>query len=127
MAKTLFLAFWNLENLFDLESAARTDKVRKLLGKDLLGWNGELLAAKLKQLSRVIRSLHGGAGPDILAVSEVKNEAVLRKLVEQIQADGGHLPALDRQALCHARIVSGEFFNRWQTPGDDRQPLALPS
>ena len=97
MAKQLFLAFWNLENLFDLETAVRTDKLRKLIGNDLLGWNGELLAAKLKQLSTVIRSLNGGGGPDILAVCEVENEAVLRKLTDQIHADGGR-----QYAVAHA-------------------------
>jgi predicted extracellular nuclease len=97
MAKTLFLAFWNLENLFDLETAARSDKLRKLVGNDLVGWNGELLGAKLKQLSKVIRSLNGGTGPDILGVCEVESQGVLQKLVDQIGADGGR-----RYAIAHA-------------------------
>ena len=97
MAKQLFLTFWNLENLFDLETAARSDKLCKLIGNDLVGWNGELLAAKLKQLSKVIRSLNSGGGPDILAVCEVENEAVLPKLTDPIHADGGR-----QYAVAHA-------------------------
>jgi predicted extracellular nuclease len=97
MAQPLFLAFWNLENLFDLETAARTDKLRKLIAKDLAGWNEEFLGAKLTQLSKVIRSLHGGSGPDILGVCEVENERVLQKLINQIAADGGR-----QYAMAHA-------------------------
>jgi predicted extracellular nuclease len=89
MENTLFAAFWNVENLFDLETAERPAKITKMIAKDLVGWDQATLGAKLGQLSKVIRSLNGGLGPDILGVCEVENKSVLEKLTARIKADGG--------------------------------------
>jgi hypothetical protein len=89
MPGILFLAFWNVENLFDVESAHRPEKLRRIIAKDIAGWNQPLLDSKLRQLSTVIRSMNSGAGPDILGVCEVENRNVLVKLTEQIANDGG--------------------------------------
>lgn len=56
MPSKLFIAFWNVENLFDVESADRPEKLRKLIGKDIAGWDENLLRSKLSQLSKVIRA-----------------------------------------------------------------------
>lgn len=89
MAKDLFIAFWNIENLFDVETAPRSEKLRKMVAADLVGWDDTWLAAKCGQLSTVIRALNSGAGPDVLGVCEVESRAVLDKLVARIAADGG--------------------------------------
>lgn len=89
MLSKLFVAFWNVENLFDVESADRPEKLRKLIGKDIAGWDETLLGSKLSQLSKVIRSMNSGAGPDILGVCEIENKDVLAKLAERIASDGG--------------------------------------
>ena len=85
----LFISFWNVENLFDVESAYRSEKFRKLIGKDLIGWDDSLLETKLSQLSKVIRSMNLGKGPDIIGVCEVENKNVLIKLAEKIANDSG--------------------------------------
>ncbi len=85
----LFIAFWNVENLFDAESAERPDKLRKILSKDIAGWDDDLLDLKLRQLSRVICSMNAGTGPDILGVCEVENRNVLIKLTAKIVSEGG--------------------------------------
>lgn len=89
MINELFIAFWNVENLFDVETADRSEKIRKLIARDIAGWDEVLLGAKLGQLSKVIRSMNAGAGPDIMGVCEVENRAVLMKLAEKIASDGG--------------------------------------
>ncbi len=89
MPSKLFIAFWNVENLFDVESADRPEKLRKLIGKDIAGWDENLLRSKLSQLSKVIRSMNSGAGPDILGVCEIESKNVLTKLSERIANDGG--------------------------------------
>lgn len=89
MPDTLFLAFWNVENLFDVESANRAEKLKRTIAKDIVGWDQNLLESKLRQLSVVIRSMNSGAGPDILGVCEVENRNVLIMLTEQITKDGG--------------------------------------
>ncbi|NTW77178.1 MAG: endonuclease/exonuclease/phosphatase [Syntrophaceae bacterium] len=85
----LFIAFWNVENLFDVESADRPEKLRRVISKDIAGWDDSILDSKLRQLSRVIRSMNAGAGPDILGICEVENKNVLIKLTEKIASDGG--------------------------------------
>lgn len=89
MSSTLFVAFWNVENLFDVESADRPDKLRKRIAEDIAGWDETLLGSKLGQLSTVIRSMNTGLGPDILGVCEIENKNVLTKLTERIVIDGG--------------------------------------
>ncbi len=89
MPDSLFIAFWNVENLFDVESADRSEKLRGILGKDLSGWDDVVLESKLRQLSRVICSMNSGAGPDILGVCEVENRNVLIRLTGMITAEGG--------------------------------------
>jgi hypothetical protein len=37
MPEGLHLAFWNVENLFDAENALRSEKLARIVGKDLRG------------------------------------------------------------------------------------------
>ena len=39
MVEELFVAFWNVENLFDTEDAERPERIRRIIGKDIVGWN----------------------------------------------------------------------------------------
>lgn len=127
MANTLFLAFWNVENLFDIETADRSDKLRRSIGKDLAGWDQAGLDAKLHQLSIVIRSMNEGNGPDIIGVCEVENRGVLTKLTAKIAADGGrayeiaHADTSDNRGIDVAFLYDGavastsdeEKFQHW--------------
>lgn len=127
MANTLFLAFWNVENLFDIETAARSDKLQRAIGKDLVGWDQAGLDAKLRQLSIVIRGMNDGNGPDILGVCEVENENVLSKLANRIAADGGraykvaHADSSDNRGIDVAFLYDpavastspAEMFQHW--------------
>ena len=46
-----FIAWWNLENLFDAEdSPNRRPRLREILKEELHGWNEEILRAKIDQL-----------------------------------------------------------------------------
>jgi hypothetical protein len=85
-AQYLF-AFWNLENLFDVENAPperRSDKLKRAIGTDLQGWTPALLEKKVRQLTSVLRRLNGGRGPDLLGVCEVENEYVMNLLVQNL-------------------------------------------
>ncbi|MEK6736204.1 MAG: endonuclease/exonuclease/phosphatase family protein [Pseudomonadota bacterium] len=97
MIDSLYLAFWNVENLFDIESADRSEKLRRIIAKDIVGWDQSLLESKLRQLSKVIRSMNSGDGPDILGICEVENKNVLTRLAEQVDKDGGR-----RYSVAHA-------------------------
>ena len=80
-----FFAWWNLENLFDVQnSALRPAWLQKELNKELQGWDQAILDKKIGQLSKIIRKLNGGAGPDILGVCEVEDKPVVDLLVRSL-------------------------------------------
>ncbi|MCH8013110.1 MAG: endonuclease/exonuclease/phosphatase family protein [Candidatus Marinimicrobia bacterium] len=84
-----FIAWWNLENLFDVEgSPDRPDYVAKRLASELKGWTAEVLDKKIAQLSWVIKQMNDGQGPDILGVCEVENENVVERLSRSLRGLG---------------------------------------
>jgi len=125
MKNNIVLAFWNVENLFDVENAQRPEKIQKAIAKDIEKWNDELLNAKLSQLSKVIRSINSKNGPDILGVCEVENKNVLEKLIKQIENDGGrkyniaHADTSDNRGIDIAFLYDPQvakfeqFFQHW--------------
>jgi endonuclease/exonuclease/phosphatase family metal-dependent hydrolase len=83
-----YLAWWNLENLFDEENAPpqrRPEKVARAVGRDLAGWTPELRDRKIAQLASVIAQMNAGTGPDLLGVCEVENRFVLDLLAAAIR------------------------------------------
>jgi predicted extracellular nuclease len=84
-----FTTWWNLENLFDSENAPRTDKLSRVLKKELEGWSDEILEKKINQLVKMLRTINGSNGPDILGVCEVENENVLKKFRDSLQQSLG--------------------------------------
>ena len=53
-----FIAWWNLENLFDVaNSTDRPEWLQQKLKSELAGWNNTVLNNKLKQLASIILSL----------------------------------------------------------------------
>jgi predicted extracellular nuclease len=84
MTERHFVAFWNLENLFDAESASRSEGLARRLREGLKGWSEEVLAAKLDQVAAGIQAMDEGRGPDILGVCEVESRAVLERLAGKL-------------------------------------------
>ena len=80
-----YIAFWNVENLFDVvDSPQRSDKLNRVLKNELKGWTADILEKKLDQLAKVIRYMNSGLGPDLLGVCEVENVFVLELLVAKL-------------------------------------------
>ncbi len=82
------VAWWNLENLFDHENATRPTELAKKLKKELVGWTVAVRNQKLDQLAGIIKTMFGGAGPDLLGVCEIENETVLQLLADRMQLAG---------------------------------------
>ena len=86
MMEQYFIAWWNLENLFDVEnSTQRSDRLKEILKEELMGWNDEVLNKKISQLAKVVSKMNDGNGPDILGVCEVEDGPVINKLVNKIK------------------------------------------
>lgn len=98
-----FVAWWNVENLFDEENAQdfgrRTDKVFRTIKDDIAGWTPALRDKKIDQLATVIAAMNDGAGPDLLGVAEVENRFVIDELVNAVNTK---LPAARSYAVVHA-------------------------
>jgi predicted extracellular nuclease len=89
MPASYYVAWWNLENLFDEENAPpdrRTEKVFRTIRNDIAGWTPQLRDQKVAQLASVIVQMNGGSGPDLLGVCEVENRFVLDLLVVAVDA-----------------------------------------
>ncbi len=84
-----YAAWWNVENLFDLEnSGERTEKLQRTLANELRGWDDTLLTKKVDQLATIVNKMNEEKGPDLLGICEVENRNVLDRLKEKIDSVG---------------------------------------
>jgi len=90
------IAWWNLENLFDAEDAARDAQLKSTLKSELKGWSAAVRDRKVAQLARVIELMFNGQGPALLGVCEVENETVLKRLADTID-----IPGRDYEVIAH--------------------------
>jgi endonuclease/exonuclease/phosphatase family metal-dependent hydrolase len=82
-----FIAWWNLENLFNVEDwPDRPQRLKDILKHELKGWNEEILSGKISQLSKIIIKMNNGLGPDLLGVCEVEDGPIVGKLVDSLKS-----------------------------------------
>jgi predicted extracellular nuclease len=116
-----YIAFWNLENLFDVYNYPdRSDKLTRTLQSELSGWTQNVLDRKISQLARIIRQMNQGNGPDILGVCEVENEHVLQLLSSSLEDLGrnyqiAHADTSDNRGIDVAFIYDADRFSADQT------------
>ena len=89
---TLYVAHWNLENLFDSLDDPKTED-EDFLPSGSKEWTDERLDKKLYNLSRVIRSMNEDDGPDILGVCEVEHQALLDTMTSDYLSDKSYKTA----------------------------------
>ena len=113
-----YFAWWNVENLFDVENyEKRTDKLKRTIKNELKGWNDEILDKKLTQLASIINEMNDKKGPDLLGVCEVENDNVLDKLVSKINGSNrdyklAHNDCEDKRGVDVAFIYDGKKFEK---------------
>lgn len=83
---TLYVAFYNLENLFDTEDDPETDD-SEFLSDSPKEWNQERLDRKMYNIARVIRSMNNNEGPDVIGICEVEHEFLLDSMNNQFLKD----------------------------------------
>lgn len=112
-----YVAFWNLENLFDVSnSPRRTDKLKRAIGKELKGWTKARMKKKLKQLASIIKQMNSGKGPDLLGVCEIENDFVLGELIAELAPLNrnyaiAHHDMSDRRGIDVAFIYDGDLMD----------------
>ena len=81
MKNQYYIAWWNVENLFDvLNSNQRPEWLQSKLKSELKGWDAQVLNQKIRNLASIISQMNNHTGPDILGLCEVENLVVLEKL-----------------------------------------------
>ncbi len=79
----IYIANWNVENLYDTEDdPIKNDN--EFLPNGKKEWTESKLETKLNNLKKVIEYMNDGNGPDILALQEVENINVLKRLLYKL-------------------------------------------
>ncbi|MEO2019273.1 MAG: hypothetical protein ABGZ53_33480 [Fuerstiella sp.] len=104
------VAFWNLQNLFGVESSAiATD----LEFTPVNGWDKRAFQTRISNLAEVIRLMFDGHGPDLLGLCEIENERVAAYLIEAIGREDyalAHVEHPDIQGIDTSLIYSTKHF-----------------
>jgi len=111
---TLCVAFWNLQNLFDtVDDPEKNDE--EFLPDGNLEWTEERLDKKMYNLSRIIRMMNDGNGPDILGVCEVENEEVFESMVDKFLSDLdyeiAYIESPDNRGIDNGLIFKADKFD----------------
>jgi hypothetical protein len=111
---TLVIAFWNLQNLFDtVDDPVINDEA--FLPNGEMEWTEDRLDKKMYNLSRVIRMMNDGNGPDILGVCEVENQEVFALMVAKYLSDLNYqiayLESPDNRGIDNGLIFKSDKFS----------------
>lgn len=114
-----FLAWWNLENLFDVENSKdRPLWLQNQLRNYLKGWTQALLDKKLANQSRIINGMNMGAGPDIIGFCEIENRKVVELLVAAMNKGGSkrkydviHVDSKDDRGIDIAFVYDTKLYS----------------
>lgn len=111
---SLFVAHWNLENLFDTIDDPKTED-EEFLPSSAKEWNDERLDKKMNNLSRVISSMNDDNGPDLLGVCEVEHQFLLDTLITKYLSDKSfktaYLESPDGRGIDNGIIYNSKKFS----------------
>jgi hypothetical protein len=110
---TLYLAFWNTQNLFDTVDDPEIND-EDFLPEGEMQWNEDRLDKKMYNLARIIRMMNDGNGPDLLGVCEVENQEVLKLMVLKYLPDFdykiAYLESPDNRGIDNGLIFKSDKF-----------------
>lgn len=120
-ANCLNVAFWNVQNLFDLDSSP----IATELGFTAVhGWDRQALRQKIERTAQIIRDLFDGRGPDLLGLCEIENVRLIELLLEAVDRDDLKLavsPNSPEQNLDTALIYSDRILELTSAACADHQ------
>ena len=118
---TIFVAFWNLQNLFDTVDDPAIEDEEFLPGSEI-EWTEDRLDKKMYNLARTIRMMNNSRGPDILGICEAENEIVLTKMVNQYLSDlsyeVAYIESPDNRGIDNGLIFKRDKFKLLSTQAD---------
>ncbi len=111
---TIYVASWNLENLFDtVDDPEKRDEEFTPEGRK--EWTKEKLEVKLENISKVISFMNSGKGPDILGVQEVEHQHLLDTLLSRYFKERNYAIAYaespDGRGIDNALIYDNDIFD----------------
>ena len=118
---TLFIAFWNLENLFDtIDDTEKNDE--QFLPDGDKEWTDDRLDIKLNHLAKVIRSMNNSNGPDLLGVCEVEHQSMIDSLtaryLNDINYKIAYVESPDKRGIDNGLIYDSNVFELLSVKGD---------
>ncbi|NOH00315.1 MAG: hypothetical protein HND52_20310 [Ignavibacteriae bacterium] len=110
---TVFVATWNLENLFDtIDHPEKNDEEFTPDGRKQ--WTETRLENKINNLAKLFQDMNDGKGPDILGVQEVEHERLLSQLLSKVDNQKEYKIAyeesLDKRGIDNGLIYNSEIF-----------------
>jgi endonuclease/exonuclease/phosphatase family metal-dependent hydrolase len=149
-ARTVTLMAFNVQNLFDnIDAPGKDDKAYLPLAAKqdpdhiaecnaipveswrnecrYLDWSDAAIEHKLSVLAETIRQVNDGRGPDIIALQEIENLAILERLRNGYLSASGYRPAILVEGT-DVRGIDVAFLTRLPTTGPPvLHPLPLPA
>ena len=111
---TLYLSFWNLQNLFDTIDDPQI-KDEEFLPNSEIEWTDDRLDKKMYNIARIIRMMNNESGPDILGVCEVENQDVFERMVDKYLSDlnyeVAYIESPDNRGIDNGLIFKSEKFS----------------
>lgn len=117
----IFVAFWNLENLFDTtDDPAKNDE--DFLPSGTNEWTEERLERKMYNLARVIRSMNNNNAPDILGVCELEHQYLIDSMAGSFLSDFNYksvaLESPDNRGIDNGLMYKADKFKLLSAYGD---------
>mgnify|MGYP000113422839 FL=1 len=122
--KTLRIAFYNVENIFDtIDHPIKRDE--EFTPNADRQWNGYKYWDKLNKTSKAIASLGGWQLPDIVGVCEIENDTVLNDLIKKEALKNGHFEIAHFNAPDARGIDVGLLYNSSKLTFIHSEPLLV--
>ncbi|MCF6269526.1 MAG: endonuclease/exonuclease/phosphatase family protein [Melioribacteraceae bacterium] len=110
---TLYIASWNMENLFDaIDDPDKRDE--EFLPDGKKEWTNEKIDLKIKNQARVIEWMNNGRGPDLLGIQEVEHQHLIDTLLQRYFPNKNYKVAYketpDKRGIDNGLIYNGDKF-----------------
>lgn len=110
---TVFVASWNMENLFDvIDDVDKNDADFLPTGKK--EWTQDKIDSKISNQAKVIQWMNNGNGPDILGIQEVEHQHLIDTLLQRHFKNRNYKVAyeesLDKRGIDNGLIYDADKF-----------------